>query len=71
MSPYRTKIDNINFSVFRIPGGYQVYIKVDKRPLGNLFSQLAIRRNGDLIVIRRKNFESSKEFKAMCNVIIK
>ncbi|MFH0892176.1 MAG: hypothetical protein V1867_05340 [Candidatus Falkowbacteria bacterium] len=71
MSPYRTKIDNINFSVFRIPGGYQAYIKVDKRPLDDLFNQLAIKRDGNLIIIRRENFESSKEFKAMCDVIIK
>ncbi len=71
MSPYRTKIDNINFSIFRIPNGYQAYIKVDKRPLDNLFSQLSMKEDGNLIIIRRQNFESSKEFDAMCNVIKK
>lgn len=69
MSPYSTKIDGINFSVFHLQNAYTIYIKVDKRPLDNIFNQLVMRGNGSLIVIRQKNYESSGEFKAFYNIM--
>lgn len=69
MNPYRTKIDKINFSIFSFPNGYTVYIKVDKKPLNSLFSKLSMAGDGDLIIMRRSNYESSKEFDSLCNVV--
>lgn len=60
LDPYYTKLEGINFICIYM-GGYAIYIKVDKRPCPNLFSQLVISPNQPLRVLSR-SFLESKEY---------
>ncbi|HRY52257.1 MAG TPA: hypothetical protein P5089_00180 [Candidatus Portnoybacteria bacterium] len=62
MDPFSIKIDGINMCVFYFGGGYKAYIKVDKRPLSNLFNLFIIKKDRPAVVFIEKNFIESKEF---------
>jgi len=65
--PIKTRIDNINFYLFFLPRGYQVFIKVDSQKLPDSFSGLCLKNDGKLIVLNRGDYEKSGSYKALLN----
>ncbi len=62
--PLFTRVDGVNFNIVYFPRGFKIYIKTDKRLISEPFNKLEL-KDGDLIVLKLKNFQESKEFYQM------
>ncbi|MDD3607947.1 MAG: hypothetical protein PHQ20_04110 [Candidatus Moranbacteria bacterium] len=67
--PAKQKLEHLNYSVFYLPKGYKVYIKVDKRDTPDMFSKLVLKNGKPLIILRKDNYEKSTEYKILLDSV--
>jgi len=68
-NPIAHRIKGINFCLFFLPKGYQVFIKVDRRKLPEPFEKIRLKDDNKMIVLSRGKYEKSNSFKALLNTI--
>jgi hypothetical protein len=66
--PFR-QTGETNYWIWYLPNGYKVLIRLDKRPLEDGFINLEIGRTDDLLILRNQNFDNSREFQNMIELI--
>lgn len=67
--PHLQKIQDVNVFVLYLPGGYKIFLKLDKRLFPNNLDKVSKAYNKDIIVLELKEYADSDEFKAMLSVI--
>lgn len=67
--PVKIKIDGVNFSLFFLPNCYEIYIKIDRRPLPYPFDKIVLKNDGGLIILRKGEYANSGSFKTLLNTI--
>lgn len=67
--PVKVRIDNKLFYIIYLPNCYCVYIKVDRQKMRDKLSNLAFKKDGDLIVLRRGEYKKSKEYQQILDMI--
>lgn len=67
--PISQRIEGINFCLFFLPNGYQIFIKVDKRNLPEPFEKITLKNDGKMIILCRGEYEKSDSFKALLNTM--
>ncbi len=64
--PYKKQIKEIDTYIVRLPKGFKIWVKVDRRPFSYPFNRLVLRDSGNKAIIGDLgNYENTKEFEIM------